>query len=228
MTTFGFVHGGCHGAWQWGPLIYELDELKHRSLVIDLPISNPKLGVVDYAASVASAFRSEPDLVLVGHSLGGYVIPFVSELIPIAKLVFLAGAIQEGAFPGLPPASSMLLIPPDAMPVGADGCIRMSADATKAYFYHDLSESMRAWATSQLRPQSALGAVTQRLPRLDPGLSIASIVCTDDRAISPEWAATAARDALHTEPYELPGSHSPFLTRPAALAAVLDDIADTR
>ena len=66
MTTFGLVHGGCHGAWQWGPLVSELDALGHRSLSVDLPISDPTLGVTDYAASAAAAFEGAPDLVVVG------------------------------------------------------------------------------------------------------------------------------------------------------------------
>ena len=121
----------------------------------------------------------------------------------------------------------MLLIPPDQMPVGDDGLIRMSAAAATAYFYHDLSESMRGWAVNQLRPQSALGALPDRLPQVDSRISVASIVCADDRALSADWARAAARDALETVPYELPGSHSPFLAQPAALAAVLDDIVRT-
>jgi hypothetical protein len=52
------------------------------------------------------------------------------------------------------------------------------------------------------------------------------IVCRDDRAMSAPWLRVAARDALRVEPVELPGSHSPFLTRPAQLADALDALAD--
>jgi hypothetical protein len=63
------------------------------------------------------------------------------------------------------------------------------------------------------------------LPKITNSARFASIVCTEDRAISPDWSRSAARDALGVEPYELPGSHSPFLSRPAHLADVLSDIA---
>jgi hypothetical protein len=62
------------------------------------------------------------------------------------------------------------------------------------------------------------------LPKLTSSSRYASIVCAEDRAISPDWSRTAAREALGVEPYELPGSHSPFLSRPRRLADVLNEI----
>ena len=52
-----------------------------------------------------------------------------------------------------------------------------------------------------------------------------SIVCRDDRAVSPDWSRAAARELLGVEPVELPGSHSPFLSRPAELADLLVSLA---
>ena len=50
------------------------------------------------------------------------------------------------------------------------------------------------------------------------------IVCRDDRAIDPDWGRGAARDRLGVRAIELDGGHSPFLTRPVELAAVLGTI----
>jgi hypothetical protein len=58
-----------------------------------------------------------------------------------------------------------------------------------------------------------------------PDVESRSIVCRDDRAINPEWVRAAARERLGTEAIELGGAHSPFLTRPAELAQVLDALA---
>ena len=52
-----------------------------------------------------------------------------------------------------------------------------------------------------------------------------SIVCRDDRALNPEWARTAARARLGVDAVELDGGHSPFLTRPAELARLIDTLA---
>ena len=225
MASFGLVHGACHGAWQWGQLVAELDSRGHTSICVDLPVSNPSLGAIDYAEIAAQTFGKRDDLIVVGHSLGGFVIPFITELVPVRTLVFLAGAIQPGAFPGLPSAEEMLLIPADAMSPDPDGLIRLSDSAAKRYFYSDLSGGLCHWATSQLQPQSVLATAPERHPNVDPVIPIASVICTEDQAISPEWSRTAARNALHVEPYELPGGHSPFLSRPAQLADTLDVIA---
>jgi hypothetical protein len=41
-----------------------------------------------------------------------------------------------------------------------------------------------------------------------------------------DWAKRIARDRLDAEVIELPGSHSPFLSRPSTLAEVLVRLAD--
>jgi hypothetical protein len=48
------------------------------------------------------------------------------------------------------------------------------------------------------------------------------VLTTDDRVLNQKWAIAAARDRLAgAKPVLLPGSHSPFLSRPAALADIL-------
>ena len=62
--------------------------------------------------------------------------------------------------------------------------------------------------------------------RFEPGPPTPqSVVLTsDDRVLNREWAVAAARERLAgQEPVLLPGSHSPFLSRPADLADVLAD-----
>jgi hypothetical protein len=54
-----------------------------------------------------------------------------------------------------------------------------------------------------------------------------SIVCREDRAIAADWACRAARERLGVEPIELGGGHSPFLSRPSELAALLAEVART-
>jgi pimeloyl-ACP methyl ester carboxylesterase len=54
-----------------------------------------------------------------------------------------------------------------------------------------------------------------------------AVVCREDRAIAVDWARRAARERLGVEPIELPGGHSPFLSRPGELAALLAEVART-
>ena len=98
------------------------------------------------------------------------------------------------------------------------------ADDAIAAFYHDCDRDTAAWAASKLLPQS-------RTPHAElgdlvgpPTAPCVSVVCTDDRVAAAGWGRWAARERLLDAPVvELPGSHSPFLSRPAALADVLVD-----
>ena len=225
MATFGLVHGAYHGTWQWGPLVAELDRRGQRSVCVNLPIDDPDCGVLDYAASAAQAFEGIDDLVLVGHSLAGRVIPFAAELLPVRGLVFLAGAVQEGAFGPVPSGPSLLIAEADHTR-GDDGLVRMPRSAVERYFYHDVPPSLRAWACTQIRPQAARALGPERIARLDPKPPLAYIVCAADRAISPRWQRAVAAETLRVRPYELPGGHSPFLSRPDELAELLVIVAD--
>jgi hypothetical protein len=48
---------------------------------------------------------------------------------------------------------------------------------------------------------------------------------TDDRSHNQEYDRLVTGPRLGVEPIELPGDHSPFLSRPAALADVLAGLA---
>lgn len=220
MATLGLIHGAYHGAWQWGPLLAELDRRGQASVCVDLPADDPGCGVLDYAASAARAFADVDDLVVVGHSLAGRVLPFVAELLPVRGLVFLAAAVPPGVF-GPGPEDSGLLISGADRTVGEDGLARLSGAAVERYFYHDVAPGLRSWAGMQIRPQATRALGPERVVRLDPVPPLSYIVCADDRAISPAWQRRVANETLDVRPYELPGSHSPFLSRPANLADLL-------
>jgi pimeloyl-ACP methyl ester carboxylesterase len=180
--------------------------------------------VPDYAASAARAFKGVDDLIVVGHSLAGRVIPFVAELLPVRGLVFLAGAVQPDVFGPVPGGPSLLIAEADHSR-GDDGLVRMPRSAVERYFYHDVPPSLRAWACAQIRPQAARALGAERVVRLDPQPPLAYIVCTGDRAISPDWQRAVAMETLRVRPYELPGGHSPFLSRPDELAELLLSVA---
>ena len=49
----------------------------------------------------------------------------------------------------------------------------------------------------------------------------AAIACTEDRLVGIDSARRRIAELLGVTPIELPGGHSPFLSRPAELAAAL-------
>ncbi len=232
MSTFGLVHGAGHGAWCWERLIPALAALGHRAWAMDLPCDDPAAGARRYAEVVARALPRTDDLVLVGHSLGGLTIPLVAALHPVRRLVFLCALIprfgqslvdQVAAEPEM--LHAVLRGHPGRV-TDPDGTTWLRDEAAaRDVYYHDCADRDVHWSFTRLRRQAVA-------PRREPcPLSAwpagerAYILCREDRALSPDWSRRAARERLGVEAIELDGSHSPFISRPAALAAVLDRLA---
>jgi hypothetical protein len=109
---------------------------------------------------------------------------------------------------------------------GPDGTVWLRDEATaRDVFFHDCPPEDVRWAFARLRPQAAAPR-RERCPLFAwaPG-ERAYVLCREDRAVSPAWSRRAARERLGVEPIELDGSHSPFISRPSALAGVLDRLA---
>ena len=80
-----------------------------------------------------------------------------------------------------------------------------------------MSTRRASWAWAGLLPFIAFALLFMIVPA-------SSIVCRGDRSVNPAWVRTAARDRLGTEAVEIEGGHSPFLSRPAELAALIDSL----
>ncbi|HZC32217.1 MAG TPA: alpha/beta hydrolase [Candidatus Bathyarchaeia archaeon] len=224
------VHGSYHGAWCWDFLRPELERLGHRVIAMDLPISDPSLGAADYAKAVDDTLEPDSEPMLVGHSMAGLVIPLVAARRPVRRLVFLAAFLPSpGRSAGEQRATEAIdgRIPPrtaEWTDLGNDVWMVGPNTATEIFF-QDAPPAVARWATKRLRPQ-AYRVLTETTPLTTwPAIESRSIVCRDDRAINPEWVRLAARERLGIEAIEIGGGHSPFLTRPAELARVLNAMA---
>jgi pimeloyl-ACP methyl ester carboxylesterase len=223
------VHGSYHGPWCWELLTPELERRGHRIAAVDMPISDPTAGAARYADAVVDAMASMSKPVLVGHSMAGLVIPLVPERRPVRRMIFLASFLpipgrsmndQRGAEPidgQVPPTTA------EWSDLGDDVWIVGPKTATELFF-HDAPADLAAWATQQLRPQS-YRIMNEPSPLAEwPKVPSDYIVCRDDRATNPEWGRRAAHDRLGVDAVEIDGAHSPFITRPAELAALLDSM----
>jgi hypothetical protein len=95
----------------------------------------------------------------------------------------------------------------------------------RALMYADCDEPTAHAAIKRLRPQSAYPHSLPTSLAEFPPVRCTSVVCSDDQLLGHEWATRVARDRLGAELVELPGSHSPFLSRPSAVADILLHVA---
>ena len=95
MSTFVLIHGGGDVGWYWHLVERELRALGHDVVAPDLPGDDDSLTLDDYADAVVAAVGDRKDLVVVGHSFGGFTAPLVAVRLPVDTLVFVAGMVPS-------------------------------------------------------------------------------------------------------------------------------------
>jgi hypothetical protein len=101
-----------------------------------------------------------------------------------------------------------------------------SFESARFSFYADCDPQDAKWAFEKLRAQNSTSLWNRRYPlRRLPETPRAAIAAVDDAAMTIEFSRAVTRPRLGVDPIEIPGGHSPFLARPAALADLLDQLA---
>ena len=225
MTTFGLIPGAFHAASCWRLVVDELDARGHVGVPVELPCDDPSAGFARYVEVTRDTLTSAgDDLVLVGHSLGAHTAARAVGVVPMRGIVFLCGVIppREGEDTGAePPMDAPGTF--DRLEIDEEGRMFFPDPADGiAAFYHDCDPATALLAEAALRRQSRTPHQELGVPVSPPGVPSVSIVCTDDRVVTAEWGRWAAGERLLSVPVvELPGSHSPFLSRPAELTDAL-------
>ncbi|OBB65550.1 alpha/beta fold hydrolase [Mycobacterium sp. 852014-50255_SCH5639931] len=232
MATFALVHGGWLGAWSWESLTPFLERAGHQVVTMDLPAEDGAASFDNYADVVCGALgREHEDVVLVGHSYGGHTIPLVADRRPVSHLVYLCALVPDIGRSVL----DQLQDEPDMLnPRWVEGLDEpddqlrtrwIDLELARELICADCDDSVAVAAIKRLRPQSAFPNTLPFSLSDFPSVSSTYVVCNDDQFVRPEWSRRIARDRLDADVVELPGSHSPLLSRPSALAEVLLHIA---
>lgn len=196
-------------------------------VAVELPSEDTTAGFDTYAEVVRTALDGcDHNVILVGHSLGANTIPLVATRRPVSHLVYLCGvvpAIGRSVFDQI--AGSDMMVPGwDAGLGEPDAASRTKwadLERTRAVLFGDCAESLADAALARLRPQAHYPS-TVPFPLTEyPAVDCTSVICSDDRMVNPSWSKRIARDRLGAAVVDLPGSHSPFLSRPSAVADVL-------
>ncbi|MER6997745.1 alpha/beta fold hydrolase [Streptomyces sp. NPDC000410] len=224
--TFLLVHGAWHGAWCWDPVRTELDAGGWRSHAVDLPSANPPAGRHDYARPVGmlddadavrdSLRRIDGPVVVIAHSYGGVpTTEAIADASNVVRAVYLAGFQLDAG-------ESMFTFLGTPVPDDGTGHAPPYEDARRILF-DDVPEADADRAVARLRPQS-VRSFTERVTTAGwRTIPSSYVVCDRDQALEPSRQRELATraDSVH----RLPSSHSPFLSMPRQLAALLGRIA---
>jgi pimeloyl-ACP methyl ester carboxylesterase len=226
---FVLVHGGFHGAWCWDLLIPELERRGHTAVAVELPGHGARVdespSLASYRDAVVEAI--EPGDVLLGHSLGGFVISVAADAVvdQLQHVVYLAAGLPVEGEPMIAAGAGDAFGDTARLEVSEDGQRAMfrSAEAAIDFFYHDCSPELARWAYSKLTPQPLAPALELiSVPNLwEANLPRSLILCQQDHASGGQDAVNRTISRLGVEPLWMDTSHSPFLSRPAECAKTI-------
>src|SRR5919204_5684803 len=213
MATFALIHGGGGSAWDWHAVVPELRKRGHDPVALDLPSEDESAGWSDYTGAVVRAVGERRDVVVVGHSLGGFTAPLVCARLPVELLVLVA---------------AMIPLPGELF---ADWWQNAGYEESgyDDVFYHDVPPQLAAEARRRERNETSKALQEPWPLEAWPETPTRYLLCRDDRMFPAAWARRHARERVDVDPDEIDGGHYISLSRPGELADRLPaDAAEAR
>lgn len=225
MSTFVLIHGAGDVGWAWHMVEAELRARGHDVVAPDLPGDDDELELEDYADAVVAAVGDRRDLVVVGHSFGGFTAPLVAARLPVDALVFVTAMIPApGESPGewWERTGFRRAVEEQA---ARDGGLTGNDDPYVAY-YHDVPRELAARALAMERAHPSSRAYSSPWP-LDalPDVPTHFVLCLKDRLFPAAFMRRVVTERLGIAPSEIDGGHCVALSRPVELAILLEDAA---
>ncbi|GAA3987661.1 alpha/beta fold hydrolase [Actinomadura viridis] len=220
MATFVLIHGAADTGWSWHLVEAELRARGHDVVAPDLPCDDDSAGLREYADTVADAVGGRTDLVVVGHSFGGFTAPLVAERLGADLLVFLAGMIPS-------PVES----PGDWWEnTGLGKAVQEQAERDGGLtghedpyvgFLHDVPRPLAEEALRRGRDQSSTPSFAPWPLDALPDVPTKAVICEDDRFFPAAFLRRVTAERLGVTPDVIPGGHCVTLSRPKELADLL-------
>lgn len=202
MSTFALIHGGGGSSWDWHLVAPVLREHGHDPVAVDLPSEDASAGWSEYVDTVVREVGDRSDVVVVGHSLGGFTAPLACARLPTRLLVLVAAMIPS-------PGEHF-----------ADWWTNAGYEESDYddVFYHDVPRARAAEAKRRERGENSM-ALREPWPlETWPDVPTRYLLCRDDRMFPAAWARRHARERLDLEADEMDGGHYITLSRPRELA----------
>jgi pimeloyl-ACP methyl ester carboxylesterase len=217
------VHGAWFGPWAWQAVIERLTGEGIRTVAVDLPSKGVETALLGDLHDDAEAVRAAVDAaggpaLIVAHSYGGLpVSEGVADCANAAHLIYLtAFMLEEGqSLLGLRGG-----VEPEWWRTSEDGRT-LTADNPRHVFFNDCSPEVAEAAAAALVPQRKDAVRQEQRAAAWRRIPSTYVVCELDNAIPP-----AAQERMATQAgtiSRLPASHSPFLSRPHDVTAIIQE-----
>jgi pimeloyl-ACP methyl ester carboxylesterase len=216
------VHGGFVDGSGWQG-VYNL--LKQDGYHVSV-VQNPTLSLEgDVAATREIIDEQDGPVVLVGHSYGGAVITEAGTDDNVAALVYLAAFAPDTG----ESVNTLIADPPPGAPVPPilppkDGFLFLDRGKFPASFAGDLPAEQAAFMADSQVPwgvDALSGTITDPAWRAKPSWYM---ITTEDRMIPPA-AQHAMSERAGSTVVEVAGSHSVYVSQPAAVANLIEQAA---
>lgn len=216
-----------HGAWadgsSWDKVVPLLEQKGYSVVAVHLPMTSP---ADDIAATNRAIDRMPGDVVLVGHSFGGFIISQAGNNPKVKQLVYVDGlALDEGET-----ANGISKTPPPwvkSLQVDSGGFAWLPMEAIKTYFVPDLPAAEQRLVYVKQGPELA---AAYDEPMKNPAWKKKPswyVRGTGDKIIDPaaqEMMAKRARAKLTS----VDSGHVPMLSKPNEVAKVILDAAASK
>ena len=229
--TLVLVHGAGNTSLIWRAV---QDHLRHPSIAVDLPGRRDRPGDItritidDAAQSAATDVVAATDdrLVLVGHSAGGIVLPALTALLDgrVEHLVFVAGlsapdgaAVVETVRPGY--ASTMAERLEELRESYRDHMLEADGLHGTASTVDDVKAAMGIESLNFMTQTMSWAGVPATLERT-------FVRCLRDGIQPRAMQAQLAENCGASTVVDIDSGHTPAISAPVELAAILDRIAD--
>lgn len=224
MTTFVLLHGSGEGGWHWWLVVRALRGRGHVAVAPDLATDRDDATWEQCADEAAEAVGGARDVVVVGHSAGGLLVPLVAARLAAVRAVYVAGMVPQPGEDAYAWFDALGWSEAVAEQFRLDG-LTGTPDPAVA-FHHDVEDGLAAAALQHERPTS--DALAQRPWPDAEVLAVPSsyVVTTRDRFLPPSVQRRVAAERLGiASPLEIETGHCPHLSRPEELARLLEELA---
>lgn len=232
--TIVLVHGAWSDASAWDAVTPLLKAKGREVIVVNLPghgkdeTSFATINLQTYVDAVKTAIGNKKNIVLVGHSMAGVVISEVAEQIPaqIKELIYLAAFLPNSG------DSLLSLSTKDAgTHLGKDLIIDQEHDRAivkKEFvadvFVADAPKKVADYVIANFKTDEPLAPFVDKIILTDANFGSVKKVyihTTQDNAVSYPYQQEMVKNAKVAKTYTLKTSHTPFISAPAELAAII-------